>query len=178
MNELNYVPISENDRDALREALKKEIVKCATGRSVLEKKEYHIELKDEKFKTLVSDGELDLAAEIAIEMLEEIKNINKTMRKPEFEELAAKVRSEESTIKKTVLMHGMFSERMKDLIGLAAECMRVGGAYYTFLSGPFITSAIFSAYAVIVNQGENEDLYITCAFFLIRAILKMHSIPD
>lgn len=82
MNELNYVPISENDRDALREALKKEIVKCATGRSVLEKKEYHIELKDEKFKTLVSDGELDLAAEIAIEMLEEIKNINKTMRKP------------------------------------------------------------------------------------------------
>lgn len=178
MEEHEYQPISHDDREAVKIAFAEKIKDCATGQTVLEKKEYRIKLKNETFITLVSDAELEVAADLAVDMVEELKRINITMHKSQLEELTNKVRNCESAVEQIIMMHSIFTDRMQNLFEQAADCMRVGGAYYMLLSEPLMTSAVFSAFNVLVDNGNDEEYYVSCVYFLLRSILKMHCILE
>lgn len=56
----------------------------------------------------------------------------------------------------------------------ACEVQRVAGAWAALIAGPTVMSAIDIVYETEVDEFDNEELYTQGAYFILRAIMKMH----
>ena len=173
-----FTMLDENQKRELQEGIRKIIAdqkekNLDDGFSL-----YRIKFKDKEFGAIVSEDELDKVSAIAIEMAEELKNINNSgMTRAEVAKLDKKIADETNVIKqKLEYPMEFYTERMNDLIIEAANTMRVGGTYYMLVAKPLIISAILAVYRVIVDKFDDEELYDSGVYMLARMILKMHEI--
>ena len=138
---------------------------------------YEVELQGSKFVTVFSDDELKKAAKLAVDVIEELKEINNNgINKTEVEKIVGKIKeSKESEIMGVLYFYGQIStDRLKVLVGELDIVTRVGGAWAMLISNPMLISAICAVYERIVDNFDDEDLYSTCCFFIMRAVMKMH----
>lgn len=66
------------------------------------------------------------------------------------------------------------TEQLKELLNRACEVQRVAGAWAALIAGPTVMSAIDIVYETEVDEFDNEELYTQGAYFILRAIMKMH----
>lgn len=145
---------------------------------------YEVDIQHLHFRTFMNDEELSLSMDYAFEILEELKNINnygtskgKLVELEKIHRETYKPDDEEfSEMMLPVSVYNKFATKDLEmtLIGVA-NLRRVGGAYWMLLSRPGLVSAIFAVFDRIIDNFDNDELYIQSIYFLFRAILKVRS---
>ena len=72
------------------------------------------------------------------------------------------------------IWNAIVTEQLKELLNRACEVQRVAGAWAALIAGPTVMSAIDIVYETEVDEFDNEELYTQGAYFILRAIMKMH----
>lgn len=179
MENKRFEPIDEEKRKFYTDILGKRIKEKWTREEKTNGyTEYEVILQDQKFVTSMTDEELTRSAELTIALMEELKKMNnlgytrdfierieKTVRMEEKDELIAQIR----------IWAEFFTEELNKLISDLDEVRRVGGAYALFTANPMIKSAIYGVYTYLADTFDDEKKYGECSYFLMRAVMKMHS---
>ncbi len=138
---------------------------------------YKVPYRNEEFLVEVSCEELEKAASLAIDMMEELKSLaNSKYTREEIDALLNKVNTEDSAIKTVLIYESIQNDRLKELANEAAETMRVGGAYWMLVARPELSTAIFVSMNGMIDCFDDEDMYNGTAYLLFRAILSMHKV--
>lgn len=139
---------------------------------------YEVQLQNLRFITYMSNEELEQSIKLTIDLLEEMKVINNGgMDEKEFRK---KVTDIEEQCEDEFMQHLYIWDILcsKEIIRIICEIdvvRRVGGAYAMLISNPGLKSAIYVVYEVLVDKFDDEDLYCQSAYFMLRAIMRMHS---
>ena len=72
------------------------------------------------------------------------------------------------------IWNAIATEQLKELLKRACEVQRVAGAWAALIAVPTVMSAIDIVYETEVDEFDNEELYTQGAYFILRAIMKMH----
>ena len=137
---------------------------------------YEVVLQDIYFVTYMTDEEVKLSAQFTIDLLEELKEINNSgIDKKKFEQLI-ETEEENNEVMRTIKIWNIIStDRMHKLLAEIDRARRVGGAWALLIANPGLINAIWSIYEQIVDKFDDMELYEISGFFLLRAIMKMHS---
>lgn len=139
---------------------------------------YKVPYRNEEFLVEVSDEELEKAASIAVEMMEELKSLaNSKYNRKEMDVLLNRANNEESAIKTVLIHESIQNDRLKELANEAAETMRVGGAYWMLVARPELSTTIFVSMYGMIDCFDDEAMYNNTAYLLLRAILSLHKMP-
>lgn len=140
---------------------------------------YEVEIQSIEFVTEMEDGELKKSVSLTIDLLEELKNINNNgLHKEQFEEMLMESKSQENKpLWPLWLWNQMCTDELGRILHELDDVRRVGGAWALLITNPQITTAILAAYQRIVDSFDDTELYETCAWFLLRSIMRMHSDP-
>lgn len=112
---------------------------------------------------------------IAVDTMEELKKINNNdgMNKKKLKEIQDKEHRGEP-FETLNIWNAIVTEQLKELLNRACEVQRVAGAWAALIAGPTVMSAIDIVYETEVDEFDNEELYTQGAYFILRAIMKMH----
>lgn len=139
---------------------------------------YEVILQDTKYTTILTDEEVRASCKLAIDLLEEMKQINNNgVNKKKFNKLCREIYNieKEDRFAPFFIVAKLKTERMSEIILEIDRIQRVGGAYAMVIAHPLLYSAIFGVYEQIVDRFDDVNFYEVCGFFLVRAILKIHS---
>lgn len=177
--EKQYEKTSNELRKEMSEDIKNVIIE-QFQKEMIEKDfyKYEVQLQSIKFVTYMSYDELEKSIELAIDLLEEMKNVNnngmnKQMLKEKIDNIEAE--HQEELIRQFAVWDEICSERMNEIIAKIDIVRRVGGAYAMLISNPCLKSAIYAVYDRLVDNFDDENLYAQSVYFLVRAIMRMHS---
>ena len=174
-----FKKISNKSRSELEESLQLAVIEQFRQEEV-EKGfyKYEVQLREIKFVTGMSDEELKQSAKLTIDLLEEMKEINNSgMDRETFCGKVAEIqeREKDELMQQLHMWEILGSKKMKEII-CELDCVRrVGGAYAMLISNPCLKSTIFGVYDVIVDKFDDEELYRQCCYFMMRAVMRMHS---
>lgn len=134
-----------------------------------------VDLQEFKFITDITDNELKESISIAVDTMEELKKINNNdgMNKKKLKEIQDKEHRGEP-FETLNIWNAIVTEQLKELLNRACEVQRVAGAWAALIAGPTVMSAIDIVYETEVDEFDNEELYTQGAYFILRAIMKMH----
>ena len=141
---------------------------------------YEVEIQNIKFRTFLSHNELLYCVHMAISLLEELKKINNNgISKTKLEEIETTLKNNSDNnvdilLPLRVMNEISTSELESILLDIAYE-RRVGGAVWMLLARPGLISAIYSVFDKIVDNFDDEELYILSVYFLSRAVMKVRS---
>ena len=141
--------------------------------------QYEVILQKRKFLTDMTDQELKDTVHLAIDLMEELKEINNSgLSKEKFENHLKEVGADSGKgweLMQVLNIWQIFAtEQMKEIIVEVDKAQRVGGAWAMLLANPELESAILSVYKIIVDNFDDLKLYYHSTDFLIRAIMNMH----
>ena len=177
--EKNYEKISDELREEMVELIKKTIIDTFQKEKIKEHfYRYEVQFQTIKFMTCMTDEELDKSIELTIDLMEELKNINNGgMTGQVLKEKAMQLESEyeDELIRDLFLWEELCNKEVKNIIRELNVVRRVGGAYAMIISNPCFKSAIYGVYEMIVDKFDDDTLYCQSAFFLARAVMRMHS---
>ncbi|MBR5127840.1 MAG: hypothetical protein IKU69_05380, partial [Roseburia sp.] len=142
----SYTELNEKERRQLVEEwyecivrdFRKEIVKDDFYK-------YEVIIQNIKFITYMTDEEVRLSAEFAIDLLEELKRINNNgIKRNVYEEIMREMeREEESNVFRVIgIWNKISTEEMAKLFVKIDMARRVGGAYAILIANPGLISAI------------------------------------
>lgn len=135
---------------------------------------YELTLQDIKFKTDMTDHELEQSITVALDMMEELKRINNMgIGCKELKKLQSKG-NEDELIQLLDIWRSIRTEELQELLRKADQIQRVGGAWAALISNPVVISAIEIVFETQVDKFDDWKLYVECTYFLLRSILKMH----
>lgn len=175
------VPISEENRKELEQFLYENTQKECNLKKIKEDYfQYEVTLQSVHFFTCMTNQELRESARLTVDLLEEMKQINASgMTREKLQQIEAEVEQEGHTPGDVMYIMEIWThlktERLQNLIAETDEVRRVGGAWAMFISNPAFISAIYAVYEKLVDQFADEELYYMSAWFLLRAIMRMHS---
>ena len=178
-NEREYVKISNAIRKEIEEKFYASIIREFRREEVEENfYKYEVVLQDIKFVTYMSDKELRLSVGLAIDLLEELRQINNSgINRQVFEQIVKE--NEEENENEVLQVLGIWNristEKMAELFARIDKVRRVGGAWAMLIANPGLISAICAVYERLVNRFEDEEMYELSGYFLLRAIMRMHS---
>jgi len=139
---------------------------------------YDVVLQNIKFITYMTDIELKISAGFAVDLLETLKDINNNgIDRQEYMGIIEEIENEheENLFRVIGIWNRICTESMKKLLTEIDEVRRVGGAWALLIANPGLISAICAVYEQLVDRFEDEELYNWGGYFLLRAIMKMHS---
>lgn len=141
---------------------------------------YDVTIHEVRFITAMTDEELRESARLTIDMLEELKKLNNNgLTKEKFDEMYAKLKEDDGEFSDFMppltMWNKMASKEMTELLGEMDKLRRVGGAYAMLLANPCVKGAVVGVYGLIADKFDDDELYMVCAYFLLRAVMKMHS---
>lgn len=139
-----------------------------------EMKKYKVQLQHITFETYMSDDELRKSIAFAIDIIEELKMINKNGMTKEKFEIICNEKDERILSLLNIVKKHLCSQTINEIKDELYKIRRVGGAYAMLLSGPFLDQAIYSVYVHAVDNWEDENIYGSCIYFMIRAIMHMN----
>lgn len=141
--------------------------------------QYKVILQKRKFLTDMTDQELKDTVHLAIDLMEELKEINNSgLSKEKFEKGLKEVGVDSG--KRWELMQVLniwqifATEQIQKIIVEVDKAQRVGGAWAMLIANPQLKSAILSVYQIIVDDFGDQKLYYHGTEFLIRAMMNMH----
>ncbi len=102
-----------------------------------------------------------------------IENFQKEMLEEKIVNI--EVEYQKDIIRQLAIWNEICSERMNEIIAKIDVVRRVGGAYAMLISNPCLKSAIYAVYERLVDNFEDEKLYCQSAYFLVCAVMRMHS---
>ncbi len=177
--ERNFKKVSAEFRKEIEGTLKFTIIENFQKEMVEEDfYKYEVQLQMIKFVTYMSNEELEKSIELAIDLIEEMKSVNNAgLNKQMLEEKILSIEEEhqKDVIRQLAIWNEICSERMNEIIEKIDVVRRVGGAYAMLISNPCLKSAIYAVYDKLVDSFDDETLYCQSAYFLVRAIMHMHS---
>lgn len=141
-------------------------------------------MQDYVFETAMTDDQLRIAAQYAVDILEEYKRINNSgMNREKLNMLVEEVREKYAKKKDDFwkimepleIMDSIATDKLCELKLNIARLCRVGGAYWMLISHPCLASVLFSVFESIVDNFDNEEHYRVAAYFLLRGIMKVRS---
>lgn len=139
---------------------------------------YEVQLQNIRFITYMSDAELERSIKLTIDLLEEMRVINNGgMDEKEFRKKVADIEKncEDEFMQQLYTWDILCSQYIAKIISEIDKVRRVGGAYAMLISNPGLKNAIYVVYEVLVDNFDDETLYCQSAFFMLRAIMRMHS---
>ena len=139
---------------------------------------YEVVLQNIRFITYMTDDELRLSAGYAVDLLEELKNINNNgINRKLYELILEEIEQEEAlnVLRVIKTWNRISTEELAKLIAKIDRTRRVGGAYAMILANPVLISAVCALYEQLVVRFEDEEMYNLSGYFLLRAIMKMNS---
>ena len=176
-----YQVITEEDQAKIEDSLYNQVLKDSWEKRKEKNEEYlvcYCTIQDTSFITEITADELKVATKLVIDILEELKKLNNTgLNKEKFKKLFKQYITEENNIK------GYFefwdkafrNEKMYYLFFEIDKIRRVGGAYAAIIAHPKLIQIIIAVYDVLVDSFDDENLYCTCAYFLLRGIMWINS---
>lgn len=174
-----YAKINEEERRALEQEWYECVVRDYRKEMVeSDFYKYEVIIQNIKFITYMTEDELKLSAGFAVDLLEELKNINNNgiNRKVYEQIMREKEQEEETNIFRVIgIWNKISTDGMTKLVAKIDMTRRVGGAYAMLLANPGLISAICAVYEQLVDQFEDEEMYDLSGYFLLRAIMKMNS---
>lgn len=173
---MKFEKISQEDREKLERRLYKTIVEEFRTEKIKEGYyKYIVSLQGFKFVTDITDNELKESISIAVDTMEELKKINNNdgMNKKKLKEIQDKEHRGEP-FETLNIWNAIATEQLKELLKRACEVQRVAGAWAALIVVPTVMSAIDIVYETEVDEFDNEELYTQGAYFILRAIMKMH----
>ena len=174
-----YESIDKEERIELEEAIYEEVIINFRQKELEDGCYlYKAKLANIEFQTELNDIELRKAVTYAVELLEELKIINNNgMDKESFmnliEEEKRSCKDGEETLVILSMDRRFATERLLRIKKEIGRLRRVGGAYWLFISHPGLVAAIFTVYEIIVDRFDDQEMYDDCAYFLLRAIMKV-----
>lgn len=141
---------------------------------------YIVELQSNRFITAMSVDEVEESARLTVDILEELKNINNSgINRAELERTEKEKNRNETEGGNVMQILGIWNciktDRLSEIISELDRVRRVGGAWALLLANPCLISAIYAVYDRIVDSFDDDELYLQSAYFLMRAVMKMHS---
>lgn len=178
-----FQKISENSRKGIEEALVIAIVESFRKEKTIredgtELYRYEVVLKNINFVNVMSDEELKKAAELAVNLLEGLKAINnRGLDKNTYDEIfeASESGEDKQITQMLKVWNKIRTDEMTALINEIDVLRGVDGAYAMIVSDPSLINAILVVYKLIVDNFDNDDIYLMCAYFLLRAIMRVNS---
>lgn len=111
-------------------------------------------------------------------MLEGLKAINnRGLDKNTYDEIfeASESGEDKQITQMLKVWNKIRTDEMTALINEIDELRGVDGAYAMIVSDPSLINAILVVYKLIVDNFDNDDIYLMCAYFLLRAIMRVNS---
>ena len=174
-----YAEISAEKRKETEEAIYEAVVEQFRQDKTEEGSfKYKVLLQNIKFITIMSCEELRVSAKLVIDVLEELKEINNSgVDRTVLEQMVAEAKTEEAShVRCTMeIWNRMVTDRLKELVAEIDSVRRVDGIWAVLFANPGLISAIYAVFDRLVDCFEDEELYITCGFFLLRAIMRINS---
>ena len=139
---------------------------------------YEVQLQSFKFVTYMSNEELGKSIELTIDLLEELKDLNNNgMNAQMLQEKITNIETQyqDEVMQQLAIWNEIFNEKIYEIIRELDVIRRVGGAYAMLISNPCFKSAIYAVYERLVDNFDDEKLYCQSAYFLVRAVMRMHS---
>ena len=140
---------------------------------------YVVTLQYINFVTYMTEDEVEMSVEKAIDLMEEMKEINNGgLDRKKFTELLDRLNKEYDNNEALVLLRlwkEIASDRLNEIVSEIDELRRVGGAYAMLVSNPCLESAIRAVYERMVDNFDDDGLYNKALYFLFRAVLRVHS---
>lgn len=137
---------------------------------------YDVHANNLHFICTYSDEEIEMIADLCLELLEELRRINEAGYTKE-DMLAAKTinrKGFEDFFDCYRIYETFRTERIENIIDRLGETTRVGDAYYLMVSKPTFISGICAVFDVIIGRFEDAELYFSALFMLIRVAMHMH----
>lgn len=174
---MKFEKISQKAREKLEKIIYKTIVEEFRTEKIKESYyQYSIKLQDTIFVTDMTDDELKESINIACDVMEELKKINNEgIDKKKLKEIQDKEYTDE-LFETLDIWNAIATEHLKELLNRADVVQRVGGAWAAIIVNPVVISAITIVYEIQVDKFDDEELYAQGAYFVTRAIMKMHGI--
>lgn len=174
---MKFEKISKKAREKLEKIIYKTIVEEFRTEKIKESYyQYSIKLQDTIFVTDMTDDELKESINIACDVMEELKKINNGgMDKKKLKEIQDKEYTDE-LFETLDIWNAIATEHLKELLNRADVVQRVAGAWAAIIANPVVISAITIVYEIQVDKFDDEELYAQGAYFVTRAIMKMHGI--
>lgn len=140
---------------------------------------YEIEIQFIHFKTDMTDQELKETVKLTIDLLEELKNINNNgLDKIAFENMLTEAKNpEKQKLWPLWLWEQIHNDEIDRIVQEIDTVRRVGGAWAMLIANPQLMTATLAVYQRIVDAFDDTELYETCAWFLLRSVMRMHSDP-
>ena len=175
----NFEKLNDKLRSEIENGLQMAIVEQFRKEAMEENfYKYEVQLQNLRFITYMSDEELERSIKLTIDLLEEMRAINNDgMDEKEFRKKVADIEEncEDEFMRRLYVLDILCSQEMVKTISEIDTVRRVGGAYAMLISNPGLKSAIYVVYEVLVDHFDDETLYCQSAFFMLRAIMRMHS---
>lgn len=178
MSEIKYEMLSQEDREEIEQEYYDVVVREFRGDRIEEGfYKYNVQLQDISFVTAMTDEEINQSAKYALDLMEELKAMNNDgMDTATFNEIYLKVGDSPSDVMDMIKVWNEFrSDNLIRLIWEIDNVTRVGGAYAALIANPGLINAIIVVYEKLVDNFDDEDLYVFAGYFLMRAIMRMHS---
>ena len=175
-----FEKIEDAERERVEKLLYKSIIEEYQKNKISEEYyQYEVILQKRTFITDMTDQELKDTVHLAVDVMEELKEINNDgLYKEKFanhlKEVGADSGKGWELMQVLKIWQIFLTEQMKKIIAEIDKTQRVGGAWAMLLANPELESAILSVYKIIVDNFDNPKLYYHSADFLIRAIMNMH----
>lgn len=170
--------LTTEEKDELKQVLCCALQDMKTKTSENGDSTYKVPYRNEVFLVEVSYEELEKAASLAIEMMEELKSLaDSKYNREEMDALLNRANNEESAIKTILIYESILNDRLRELANEAAETMRVGGAYWMLVARPALSTALFVSMNGMIDCFDDESMYNNTAYLLFRAILSLHKMP-
>ena len=175
-----FEKIKDDERESLEKLLYKSIIEEYRKNKISEEYyQYEVVLQKTKFLTDLTDQELKDTVRLAIDVMEELKEINNNgLSEEKFETYLKEVGADSGKgweVMQVLKMWGFLAtEQMTEIIAEVDKAQRVGGAWAMLIANPQLHSAVLSVYKIIVDAFDNQKLYYHSADFLIRAMMNMH----
>lgn len=176
-----FEKIEDADRERLEKLLYKSTIDEYRKTKISDEYyQYEVILQKRKFLTDMTNQELKDTVRLAIDVMEELKEINNDgLYKEKFanhlKEVGADSGKGWEVMQVLKMWEFLATEQMKEIIAEVDKAQRVGGAWALLIANPQLHSAVLSVYKIIVDAFDNQKLYYHSADFLIRAMMNMHS---
>lgn len=175
-----FEKIEDADRERLEKLLYKSTIDGYRKTKISDEYyQYEVILQKRKFITDMTDKELKDTVHLAIDLMEELKDINNNgLNEERFEDYLKEVSADSGKgwelMQVLKMWEFLATEQMKEIIAEVDKAQRVGGAWAMLIANPQLHSAILSVYKIIVDNFDDQKLYYHSTEFLIRAMMNMH----
>lgn len=138
---------------------------------------YEVTLQNQFFACAYSDNEMRGIIGTCINIIKELIKIQDNgFTRARFDEICSSDNDNKDSISAIYrLYNDIQTPTLRKLIMDMAKYTRIRSAYFMFISSPILIGSIYCVFDKMLDDYDDEDMWFSCLYFLIRGAMKMHS---